>query len=127
MKNFDPTKPINVDDLDIEEIERKFEMLSPEGAREMARNFGSPPPSYKLVPELKRSDFHAAEFVYNSITYQFSGWWLLEWEENGEEKHLEFDTKDDFLSAPIFDGKTIEEIAEQIIYYDVMLEPGAYE
>lgn len=127
MKNFDPTKPVNVDDLDIEEIERKFEMLSPEGVREMARNFGSPPPSYEFLPELTRDDFHAAEFVYNGITYQFSGWWILGWEENGEEKLLEFDTKEEFFSAPIFDGKTIEEIANQIIYYDVMLEPGAYE
>ena len=42
MKNFDPTKPINVEDLDHEAIERKFEMLSPEGAKEMAKNFGAP-------------------------------------------------------------------------------------
>ena len=38
-----------------------------------------------------------------------------------------FDTKEEFLAAPIFDGKTIEEIADQITDYDVCLEPGAYE
>ena len=127
MKSFDPTKPINVDDLNIEEIERKFEMLSPEGVLEMARNFGSPPPSYEFLPELKRDNFHDAEFVYNGIKYYFSGWWLLEWEENGEEKYLVFDTKEEFLAAPVFNGKTIEEIADQIKYYDICLEPGAYE
>ena len=34
---------VNVDDLDsVEEIDRKFEMLSAEGAREMAKNYGAP-------------------------------------------------------------------------------------
>jgi hypothetical protein len=127
MHKFDSTKSINVDDLDIEEIERKFEMLSPEGVLEMARNFGAPPPSYEFLPELKRDNFHDAEFVYNGIKYYFSGWWLLEWEENGEEKDMVFDTKESFLVAPIFDGKTIEEVADQIKYYDIYLEPGAYE
>lgn len=42
MKKFDPTKPINIDDIDIEAIERKFEKLSPEGVKEMAKNFGAP-------------------------------------------------------------------------------------
>ena len=127
MHEFDSAKSINVDDLDIEEIERKFEMLSPEGVLEMARNFGAPPPSYEFLSELKRDNFHDAEFVYNGIKYYFSGWWLLEWEENGEEKDMVFDTKEAFLVAPIFDGKTIEEVADQIKYYDIYLEPGAYE
>ena len=42
MKEFDPTKPVNVDDFDIDEIDRKFEMLSAEGAKEMAKNYGAP-------------------------------------------------------------------------------------
>lgn len=46
MKEFDPTKPVNVDDFDIDEIDRKFEMLSPEGAKEMAKNFGAPDAKY---------------------------------------------------------------------------------
>ena len=33
---------VNIDDLDHEAIERKFEMLSAEGAKEMAKNFGAP-------------------------------------------------------------------------------------
>ena len=47
MKEFDPTKPVNVEDLDsVEEIDRKFEMLSAEGAREMAKNYGAPDAEY---------------------------------------------------------------------------------
>lgn len=80
---------------------------------------------YKFLPELKRDNLHSAEFTYNGIEYWFAGWWVLGWEENGEEKLLEFDTKEEFLSAPIFDGKTIEEIADQITDFDVSLEPGA--
>ncbi|MGN0533022.1 MAG: hypothetical protein ACI4IK_01570 [Eubacterium sp.] len=33
---------INVDDMDTEAIERKFEMMSAECAEEMAKNFGAP-------------------------------------------------------------------------------------
>ena len=33
---------VNVDDFDIDEIDRKFEMMSAEGAKEMAKNFGAP-------------------------------------------------------------------------------------
>ena len=33
---------VNVDDFDIDEIDRKFELMSAEGAKEMAKNFGAP-------------------------------------------------------------------------------------
>ena len=33
---------VNTDDFDIDEIDRKFEMLSAEGAAEMAKNYGAP-------------------------------------------------------------------------------------
>lgn len=36
-------------DADMEELERKFEMLSPEGARAMAANFGDPSVDYSKV------------------------------------------------------------------------------
>ena len=127
MHEFDPTKPINADDLDIEEIERKFEMLSPEGVLEMARNFGSPPPNYELLPEMMRDDFYGAEFVYKGVTYQFTSMCVLSQRGKGEEDNIIFNTKEEFFAAPIFDGKPFAEIAEQIIYYDVMLDPGADE
>ena len=37
---------VNVDDFDIDEIDRKFEMMSAEGAKEMAKNFGAPNAKY---------------------------------------------------------------------------------
>ena len=37
---------VNVDDFDIDEIDRKFEMMSAEGAREMAKNYGAPDAKY---------------------------------------------------------------------------------
>ena len=38
---------VNVDDLlSVEEIDRKFEMLSAEGAKEMAKNYGAPDAKY---------------------------------------------------------------------------------
>lgn len=33
---------VNADDFDADEIDRKFEMLSAEGAAEMAKNYGAP-------------------------------------------------------------------------------------
>ena len=37
---------VNVDDFDIDEIDRKFELMSAEGAKEMAKNFGAPNAKY---------------------------------------------------------------------------------
>ena len=37
---------VNVDDFDIDEIDRKFEMMSAEGAKEMAKNYGAPDAKY---------------------------------------------------------------------------------
>lgn len=42
----DYSKGVNVDDFDIDEIDRKFEMLSAEGAKEMAKNYGAPDAKY---------------------------------------------------------------------------------
>lgn len=47
MKGYpDGNVSVNVDDIDIDEIDRKFEMLSAEGAREMAKNYGAPDAKY---------------------------------------------------------------------------------
>ena len=37
---------VNVDYFDIDEIDRKFEMMSAEGAKEMAKNYGAPDAKY---------------------------------------------------------------------------------
>ena len=45
---------VNVDDIDIDEIDRKFEMLSAEGAKEMAKNYGAPDMNEKKRQELAK-------------------------------------------------------------------------
>lgn len=43
MKKFDPTKPVNIEDLEsVEEIDRLFEKLGTAGVKEMAKNYGAP-------------------------------------------------------------------------------------
>lgn len=49
MKKKDYSQVVNVDDMDSEAIDRKFEMLSAEGARAMAANFGDPSVDYSKV------------------------------------------------------------------------------
>jgi hypothetical protein len=72
---------------------------------------------------LKSYRLHDVGFTYRGKRYEFSGWWMLWWEENGEEKTLEFDSKKDFRIAPIFDGKTVMEIADEVIDVDIFLDP----
>mgnify|MGYP006923305454 CR=1 FL=1 len=45
---------INVMDMDQEAIDRKFEMLSAEGAEELAKNFGAPDMTDKKRKELAK-------------------------------------------------------------------------
>ena len=37
---------VNADDFDVDEIDRKFEMMSAECAKEMAKNYGAPNAKY---------------------------------------------------------------------------------
>ena len=62
-------------------------------------------------------------FTYKGIRYDFVGWWGLNWEEDGEDKWLDFQSKKDFRKAPIFDGKTIMEIADQVTDVSIDLDP----
>ena len=43
---------VNVDDFDIDEIDRKFELMSAECAEEIAKNFGAPDMNEKKRKEL---------------------------------------------------------------------------
>lgn len=45
---------VNVDDIDIEALDRKFEMMSAECAEEMAKNFGAPDMNEKKRKELAK-------------------------------------------------------------------------
>lgn len=78
---------------------------------------------YNLLEALNNERLHYATFKYKGVKYIFSGWWLLEWEENGEKKYMEFDTKEEFMSATIFDGKKVTEVANQLTVVDIGLDP----
>ncbi|MGI5990283.1 MAG: hypothetical protein ACOX78_08525 [Lachnospiraceae bacterium] len=56
-----------------------------------------------------RDDFHAVTFHVNKKEYTFSGWWVLEWGDKDDECKY-YDSKEEFLKDPIFDGKTIDEV-----------------
>lgn len=45
---------VNVDDIDIDALDRKFEMMSAECAEEMAKNFGAPNMNEKKRRELAK-------------------------------------------------------------------------
>lgn len=64
-------------------------------------------------------NLHAAYFTYKGERYSFAGWWVLEWE-NG---YKNYDSIDDFLNDPFFDGKRLDEILDQISDPDYDLEP----
>ena len=131
----DYTKGITIDEMDGEAIDKKFEMLSADEAKMMARNFGAPDALYDLLAEIKRDGFCWSEFIYNGVKYWFydefifrkkeirTGRWILRSEENGVRKDIPFSTKNEFLSAPVFNGNTMEEIADQIPDYELSREP----
>ena len=45
---------VNAEDIDIEALDRKFEMMSAECAEEMAKNFGAPDMTDKKRAELAK-------------------------------------------------------------------------
>ena len=59
-----------------------------------------------IVKEILKEDFHAVNFEVDGVHYCFSGWWMLDCD-NGDEKI--YDSKEEFLYDPIFNGKTISE------------------
>ena len=68
------------------------------------------------LSEFHNQKLHAAYFTYNKKRYVFSGWWLLEWDDGDKE----YDTIDEFLNDPVFEGKRLEEIIEEItdVFFD---------
>lgn len=133
------TLSINVDDIPQEQIdafEKYLEGMTQEEAKLYARNFGAPDALYDLLLEIKRDDFQWAEFIYNGVKYwlyaesvfsgnepQTTGQWILRSEGNDKLRHIVFGTKEELIAAPEFDGKTIEEIADQITDYELSREP----
>ena len=61
-------------------------------------------------------------FVFQGIHYEFIDGWILIWEKDGENDEFIFDSDEEILSAPAFDGKTLVEISEQLTEIRVDLE-----
>ena len=61
---------------------------------------------------------HAVYFTINGAKYVFSGWWIFEWDKGDKI----YSSKDEFLSDPIFGGKTIIELADSISEIDYDLD-----
>lgn len=72
-----------------------------------------------IISVIHNPKIHAAYFTYNGKRYVFSGWWLLEWDDG----YKDYNIIDDFLSDPVFEGKTLEEIGNQLCDVDYDLEP----
>ena len=72
-----------------------------------------------LIDAILKPNFHAAEFCADGIKYVFSGWWLLESPDGDLEK--EYESKEEFISDPVFSGKTIKEV--NVTGIDLELEP----
>lgn len=135
----DKVLSINVDDIPQEEVdafEKYLEGMTQEEAKLYARNFGAPDALYDLMAEIKRDVFCWAEFIYNGVKYwlyaesifsgdelQPTGQWILRSEGNGKLRHMVYGTKEELIAAPEFDGKTIEEIADQIPDYEISHVP----
>ena len=61
----------------------------------------------KIADEIMRDDFHAVNFDFEGIHYCFAGWWVLD---IGDDEDKEYDSKEDFLNDPIFNGKRLAEV-----------------
>lgn len=63
-----------------------------------------------IISGILNHDFHAVHFTFLEKNYIFSGWWLLDWDD-GDKEYM---TVEEFLDDPIFDGKTIKDIADNV-------------
>ena len=60
---------------------------------------------YRLIMDPR---FHAVNFLYKGEPFGFAGWWMLYWGEDGEFAK-DYDSKEEFLADPVFDGRTLRE------------------
>lgn len=76
----------------------------------------------EIVEAILQDDFHAVNFDVAGVHYCFSGWWLLDiqWPEDGREADKIYDSKEEFLSDPIFDGKTLGEVVVENIIVELL-------
>lgn len=73
-----------------------------------------------VVKRIKSPRFHAAHFVFEGTQFIFSGWWVLDWVTG----YKDYESIDEFLDDPIFNGKKLEDVADQLT--DVWYETEPY-
>lgn len=72
-----------------------------------------------IVAIIRDPAFHAVNFHYAGQHYTFSGWWMLEWDDGDKI----YNSKEDFINDPFFDGRTIGEIQSETTDVDFEFEP----
>ncbi len=80
-----------------------------------------------LIEAMHVDMVQAVHFHYHGTYYIASGWWMIEaYEDSGNkdkvipESYHDFDTKEELMNAPLFDGKTMKDIFEDV--EDVIVE-----
>lgn len=69
---------------------------------------------------LHHEDFHAVEFKWRGKEYAYAGWWIICWGHRDNtgmyinEGNKIYDTIDEWLSDPLFDGKTLQEVWDEV-------------
>ena len=62
----------------------------------------------EITSQILHPKFHAVNFLYKGEEYGFAGWWILYWGHNGEFDKF-YDSKEEFLNDPVFDGRTLDQ------------------
>ena len=61
-----------------------------------------------MVQDILHNKFHAVSFRYKGVAYGFAGWWILYWGHDGKFDKI-YDSKEEFLNDPVFDGRTLDQ------------------
>lgn len=106
-----------------EDTQKRYQLLSQRVAqRALTKNIRYTPKQF--ITALKDGQIENARFVFRGIHYELVDGWMLIWKKDGEDDEFIFDSDEEILTAPIFDGKTIVEISDQLTEIRVDLEPN---
>lgn len=106
-----------------EDTQKRYKLLSQRVAqRAMMKNVRYTPEQF--VVSLKDSQIENARFVFWGVHYEIIDGWMLIWKKDGEDDEFIFDSDEEIISAPLFDGKTLVEISEQLTEIRVDLAPN---
>lgn len=86
----------------------------------MSRFNHNAPKASALKDEMLANNFHCMDFVYNGIECQLAGWYVLVFGDDRDNRY-EFDTPEEVFTAKVFDGRTLEEVFDELEDLDVTL------